>query len=178
MSDARDPQREATEVGRTLYGEVRRLAGQRLASDRAGRSLSATDFAHEILVRGLRHQALQAIPHAELQRRIGRIAREVLVDRARARARLKRGGGLQVEVLATDPTAPSGAAPVELVDLDDALRELEQLDPRQTEILEQRYFGGSTVAEVAVALGVSRSTVEKEERKARAWLEARLGDDA
>lgn len=161
-------------IGRTLYGEIRELAGQRLHGDAAARSISATDFAHEIVLRGLRHRALEGVPRLELLRRIGRLAREVLVDRARARAALKRGGAERVDELLFEPAAATGVAQVDLLDLDEVLTNLEQVSKREAEILELRYFAGCEVAEVAELLGVSKSTVEKDERRARAWLAARL----
>lgn len=164
-------------ISRTLYDEIRHVVGQRMRGDRAGRSISATDLAHDVLERGLRHHALEGVPRPELMRRVGRLSREVLVDRARSRNRIKRGGAEQVLQLAVDPTAVPGMRPLDVLSLNDALDQLGGLDERQARMIELRYFVGCTVDEVAEALEVSKSTVEKEERKARAWLELALADE-
>jgi RNA polymerase sigma factor (TIGR02999 family) len=163
-------------ISRSLYDEIRRLARSRIRNDRAGRSICATDLAHEVLERGLRHGALAGIPRDEVLRRISRLSRQVLVDRARARGRLRRGAGEEVVQLALDPAAVPGVEPLDLLALDEALSRLGALDRRQAHMIELRYFGGCSVDEVARVLAVSRSTVEKEERKARAWLELVLAE--
>jgi RNA polymerase sigma factor (TIGR02999 family) len=102
-----------------------------------------------------------------------RIMRRILVDQARARRAAKRGGGavdleLSEDLWVTDPHADA------LVDLDDALRRLEAIDPQQSHIVEQRYFGGMSLEETAEATGVSLATVKRELRFAHAWLATEL----
>jgi len=165
-------------ISRSLYDEIRRLAAGRIRREPAARSICATALAHEVLERALRSDALSGVPREELLRRISRLLREVLVDHARARGRLRRGGGARREQLAVDPTAVPGVAPLDLLSLDEALTRLGDLDERQARMIELRYFGGCSVDEVARTLQVSKSTVEKEERKARAFLELALADEA
>jgi RNA polymerase sigma factor (TIGR02999 family) len=100
--------------------------------------------------------------------------RNVLVDRARARRAAKRGGG-EVAVTLDDPLAGIPDRDLDrYADMDEALRRLESMDPRQSRILEQRYFGGLTLDETAEALGISLATVKRELRSARAWLATQL----
>ena len=103
-----------------------------------------------------------------------RVMRRLLVDQARARRAAKRGGG--AEALELDEAIWVSEAQADgLAELDDALRRLEALDPRQGQIVEQRYFGGLTLEETAEALAVSLATVKRELRFAHAWLAAELG---
>jgi RNA polymerase sigma factor (TIGR02999 family) len=95
--------------------------------------------------------------------------RRILVERARARGRIKRGGDRQRVDLA-DQAAASDDSPVDLVALDDALRRLEAFDKRKCEVVMLKYFAGLTNDEVAAALGVSSATVRNEWTFARAWL--------
>jgi RNA polymerase sigma factor (TIGR02999 family) len=100
--------------------------------------------------------------------------RRLLIDRARARRAARRGGGADVvewddQLVASDVQADA------LADLDEALTRLEALDPRQGQIIEQRYFGGLTLEETAEVTGVSLATVKRELRFAHAWLAAALG---
>ena len=98
--------------------------------------------------------------------------RQVLVDHARARKRLKRGGDRQQVTLVADLTPNPGRADegLDVLDLDDALARLAARDAEQARIVELRFFGGLEVAEVAELLGTSKSTVERSWRAARAWL--------
>jgi RNA polymerase sigma factor (TIGR02999 family) len=101
--------------------------------------------------------------------------RNVLVDHVRARVAEKRGGGAAVMELREE----SWIAAVDLDhvhDLDEALKRLEQLDERQARMIEQRYFGGMTLEEIAGAMNVSLATVKRELRSARAWLATELGE--
>jgi RNA polymerase sigma factor (TIGR02999 family) len=99
--------------------------------------------------------------------------RRLLIDRARARRAARRGGGAQL-VEWNDDLVASDAHADALTDLDEALTRLEALDPRQGQIVEQRYFGGLTLEETAEAIGVSLATVKRELRFAHAWLGAAL----
>jgi RNA polymerase sigma factor (TIGR02999 family) len=105
-----------------------------------------------------------------------RVMRRLLIDHARARRAARRGGGAAAAEL-TDALAISDSQADALTDLDDALQRLEQVDPRQSEILEQRFFGGLSLEETAEAVGVSLATVKRELRFARAWLAAELSSE-
>ena len=107
----------------------------------------------------------------------GSVMRSVLVDHARARAAVKRGSGLAALELKEDVWI-DGVDLDAVSDLDEALKKLEMLDPRQSQIVEQRYFGGLSLEETASALALSLATVKRELRTARAWLANELASQS
>ena len=103
------------------------------------------------------------------------VMRRVLVDHARRKGRVKRGGGLRrAEV---DVSLISARSAADVLAVHEAIQDLGKLDPRQARIVELRFFGGLSVAEVAEVLGLSRRTVEAEWTMIRAWLRRRLSDE-
>ena len=96
--------------------------------------------------------------------------RHILVDYARAKSSGKRGGGLR-KVALDEAVAEAASRPSQLIALDDALRELEKLDPRKSQIIGLRFFGGLSLEETAVAEGISTATVSREQWMAEAWLQ-------
>jgi len=101
--------------------------------------------------------------------------RQILIDFARSQAAEKRGNrSPHVSISSAGELPDSQADPIELIDLDQALNVLSQLDPRQAQIVELRYFGGLENAEIAAVLGISEPTVVRAWRVARAWLFDRL----
>jgi RNA polymerase sigma factor (TIGR02999 family) len=159
-----------------LYDHLRALAHQRRTSQAGERSLNTTDLVHEAYLK------LAATPNASLRdghhflALASRVMRNVLVDHARARYAAKRGGGAVMLELREDIWISS--VDVEAVtELDDALKKLEEMDARQSRIVEQRYFGGLSLTEIAGALDLSLSTVKRELRSARAWLAAELNGE-
>ena len=102
-----------------------------------------------------------------------RLMRQILVDHARARQRLKRGGDRQQISLAAVESAQEQAA--DLLALDEALETLTEVDPQRGRIVELRFFGGLTIEETAQVMGISTPTVERGWRAARAWLQTELG---
>jgi RNA polymerase sigma-70 factor, ECF subfamily len=153
-----------------VYEQLRALAGKYL---RSASAIAPTSIVHEAYLK-LR----QGSPQWEDREHFCAIAatamRQVLVDRARKRATARRGG--QWERVSLSFALDVHAEALDLEALDAALTQLSALDARQARIVELRYFGGLTVPEVARHLGVSASTVEKEWRRARAWLGATLQD--
>ncbi len=158
-----------------VYGQLRRLAHDRLRTQRPGHTLNTTALVHEAYVKladadqGLRQDRAHFLAAASLA------MRHVLVDHARARNAMKRGGEwVQVEL---EPgTLPLTEEYSEFVEeLDGALERLSELSPRKAKLLEQRYFGGLKLEECAEALGVSLTTVKKDLRLGRAWLSNQLG---
>jgi RNA polymerase sigma factor (TIGR02999 family) len=101
--------------------------------------------------------------------------RRILVDHARARKRLKRGGTRQRLELGSQ-VAQGGLSEIDLIELDDALDQLASIDPRQAKVVELRFFGGLSVEEAAETLGVSKRTVEGDWTMARAWLRRALSE--
>jgi RNA polymerase sigma factor (TIGR02999 family) len=155
-----------------IYGELRALADRYLRRERADHTLQATALAHEAYVRLVgQHATWENRAHffgvaAALMRRI-------LVDHARRKRAGKRGGP-QPRVPLDERIDIDDQRSVELIALDDALKSLAGLDPQHARIVELRFFTGLTFDEIAAVLGVSESTVKREWRLARAWLEREL----
>jgi len=159
-----------------LYDRLCDLAHQRRKSLADERSLNTTGLVHEAYLR------LAATPNAALRDRnhflalASRVMRNVLVDHARARHAAKRGGGVAEFELHEDVWISSVDIDA-VTQLDDALKKLEVMDARQSLIVEQRYFGGLSLAEIAGVLDLSLATVKRDLRSARAWLAAELNGE-
>ncbi len=160
-----------------LYERLRRLAHHRLMRERSDHTLNTTALVHEAYLE------LVDIDHADWKDRAhflataSRVMRHILVDYARQRNAQKRGGG-QVPVELDDDALRLSEEYAEAVeDLHDALTRLEAISPVQSRLLEQKYFGGLKLEECAEALGVSRSTVARELKLARAWLACELNPE-
>jgi RNA polymerase sigma factor (TIGR02999 family) len=153
------------------YAELKRLAERHLRRD--GRStLAATDVLHEACLR-LLGERVSVADRAHFFALASRIMRNVLVDYARSRQRLKRGAG-DAHVTITTGIADQRAPDVDVLALDEALSRLAELDPRKCQVLEMHYFGGLTYDEMAHATGTSPATVDRDLRFAKAWLEREL----
>ena len=152
-----------------VYQELRVLASQRLSQERPGQTLQATALVHEAYIRlvGMEDRTWRSRGHffaaaAEAMRRI-------LVERARRRRCLKRGGALRrIEIDGNDPAKED--PPEVLLSLDEALTKLAQEDPVKAELVKLRYFGGLTMPEAAKALDMSKATADRYWSYARAWL--------
>jgi RNA polymerase sigma factor (TIGR02999 family) len=170
-------QREALDqVFPLVYEELRRLAAGHMRGERAGHTLQATALVHEAFAR-LVGTEVAARSRAQFLALASRAMRNVLVDHARARQRVKRGGDAVVITLEECLVVSEEPDPA-LLDLDDALRELEAQDGRKARAVEMHFFGGLTHEEIAGLLEVSVSTVRGDLRLAKAWLAARLEDAA
>jgi RNA polymerase sigma factor (TIGR02999 family) len=156
-----------------VYDELRRRAAGQLRRDRKGHTLQPTALVHEAYVRLLGQQRGDWQSRTHFFALASQMMRRVLVDHARARAAAKRPGQavrvtLDGELASVDPRG------CDLLMLDQALSELARLDQRQGNIVELCYFGGLTEDEVAGAMSISRSTVARELRSAKAWLYRRM----
>ena len=158
-----------------VYDGLRQIAQQRLRSEPGEPSMNTTGLVHEAYLK------LADSPRVSLRDRhhflalASRVMRHVLVDQARARKAAKRRGGeplVQLDEAVWGPGVDLDA----VAELDAALKRLEAMDARQSQILEQRYFGGLSLEETAGAVGVSLATVKRELRSARAWLAVELGN--
>lgn len=159
-----------------VYERLRELAHRRLRHLPAGASLNTTELVHEAYVKLARAGDVNVRDRSHFLALASRVMRNVLVDQVRARRAVKRGGGLTPGELAS--ALPISDEKLDVVAaLDAALLRLEEWDPRQSRILEQRYFGGLSLEETAAALGVSLATVKRELRSARAWLSVQIRDD-
>jgi RNA polymerase sigma factor (TIGR02999 family) len=168
----------AEELLPLVYDELRRLARAHVAREAPGRTLQATELVHEAWLRVAGECEQSWNGRAHFFGAAARAMRRILVEQARRRARLKRGGERErVEI--DDPElvpAHADAPAVDVLAVEEALARLEHEDERKGRIVELRYFAGLSVEETAGALGVSVGTVEREWRFVRAWLREELGD--
>jgi RNA polymerase sigma-70 factor (ECF subfamily) len=155
-----------------VYDELRALAAGIFRSEAPDHTLQPTALVHEAWLRLSRSQRLEVRGRAEFHALAAGVMRHVLADHARRRRAEKRGGGRHRTTLVEVPDAAHGER-IDLVELNDVLEQLAAVDPRQLRIVEMRFFGGLEVEEVADALSLSKTTVEREWRAARAWLSAR-----
>ena len=152
-----------------VYTQLRQLAHARLREERADHTLNTTDLVHEAYVKLVDINQVQWHDRAHFLAMASRLMRRILVDYWRKKKDHKRGGEQQ-RVDFEEALLMPEARPETVLDLDDALKRLEQLSPRQSQAVECRYFGGMTSEETAEVLGISRATVERDLRAARAWL--------
>lgn len=159
-----------------LEGELRVLAGRAMAGENAAHTLQPTALVGEVWIKLFASDAAAFEGRGHFLAVAARAMRQILVDHARARHRVKRGGEWQrIGLDDVDMIPREGAAgTVDLVELDGVLDELRELSPRQADVVELRFFAGLEVAEVADALGTSERTVARDWRFARAWLLKRI----
>ena len=169
-------QKAASELLPLVYRDLHALASRRMASERPEHTLQATALVHEAYLRLVGTQQTTWKGKGQFCLAAAEAMRRILIEYARKRGRVKRGGdykrvSLDIEVLARE------AQPEEIMAVDEAIRRLEKKDPRLGEIVRLRFFVGLSVAETAAALGISDRTVRREWALARAWLSRELKDD-
>jgi RNA polymerase sigma factor (TIGR02999 family) len=152
-----------------LYDELHRLAEAYLRREDPGHTLQPTALVHEAYLRLIDQRRVDWRNRAQFLGVAAGIMRRILVDHARGRAAQKRGGGAEAVSLSL-VEAPSGRPEVELIALEQALEQLTALDPRKTQVVELKFFGGLSAREIAEVMGISDATVEREWTFARAWL--------
>jgi RNA polymerase sigma factor (TIGR02999 family) len=161
-----------------VYDELKRLAHRQMRGEPANLVLQTTGLVHEAYLRLVDASRVPWQNRAHFFGVAARLMRQVLVDEARSRLAVKRGGATPSLPL-QDVLDASPQRPAELVALDDALAALEKVDGRQAKVVELRYFGGLTVKETAEVLRVSTDTVTRDWNRARVWLLMELqGHDA
>jgi RNA polymerase sigma factor (TIGR02999 family) len=156
-----------------VYATLRRMAGRQMGAERVDHTLSPTALVHEAYLKLVDQHQLDWRDRAHFYAVAARIMRRVLIDHARRKLAGKRGGD-QVRVTFSDEVGGVVAGPESLLELDGALDRLEELSPRQRQVVELRFFGGMTHEEVAAVLGVSVPTVRRDWRLAQAWLQREL----
>ena len=158
----------------TLYDELRQLARARMSRLGPGQTLQPTALVHEVFERLSRSQNTSWDSKAHFFAAAARAMRNVLVDHARHRSTLKRGGDLvRVDLTLTLPDSRQTVTAAGLLTLHDALEALQKEFPRRAEVVLLHYFAGLTMHEIADMLQVSEVTVRRSLRFARAWLAAR-----
>ena len=162
-----------------IYDELRQLAGRYMRHERAGHTLQTTALANEAYLRLVEVKNVDWQDRRHFLAVSAQIMRRILVDAARTRASVKRGGEMERidHSTAVDfdrlPAAGSDRA-AELCALDDALNTLSQMDPRRAQVIELRFFGGLSVEQTAEVLSISPQSVMRDWKLARAWLAREL----
>lgn len=174
-----------------VYEELRRLAQQHLRRERPEHTLQRTALVNEAFLRLVNQKHVQWQSRAQFLGLASQLMRRILVDHARGQKAAKRGSGvkpLSLEETAAafaedagdegqrlgDALAVAADPAVDLVAIDEALTRFENVDPRQSKIVELRFFGGLTMEDIAPLLGISEATVKREWVLARAWLHREL----
>jgi RNA polymerase sigma factor (TIGR02999 family) len=151
-----------------VYDELRRLAGRYMRRESQGHTLQTSALINEAYLRLIDQKNVRWQNRAHFFGVAAQLMRRILVDHARSRLREKRGGGAQMVSLVEQPGVSKEIS--EVIALDIALNNLADMDPRKSQIVEMKFFGGLTTEEVAEVLKVTSRTVEREWRKAKAWL--------
>lgn len=158
-----------------VYGELHRLAGRNMARERDGHLLQPSALVNEAFVRLVASEPIEWANRAQFFAFSARLMRQILIDFARAQEAGKRGRRApHLQLSGIEEEIATETNPVVLLDLDAALVALEELDARQAQVVELRYFGGLENAEIASVLGISEPTVVRDWRVARAFLFDRL----
>ncbi len=159
-----------------VYQELRRIArGQRRAAGSPA-TLDTTALVHEVYLKLRLAPEAESIDRAHFLSIAARAMRQILVDHARSRSRLKRGGAYSITGLQHEIGAPGDV--VDLVALDEVLNHLTEVDPRAGQLVEWRVFGGLDIADIARLQNLTERTVFRDWRRARAFLVQQLGLDA
>jgi RNA polymerase sigma factor (TIGR02999 family) len=160
-----------------VYDELREVARRQLLRESRGHTLSSTALVHEVYLRLLQQRQLAAQDREHFYAIAGRTMRRILVDHARARLRLKRGGGEKPADPGQEPELLSAREVEEVLALDVALDRLGKESERAVQVIECRIFGGLTLEETAQALGLSVKSVQRTWSAAAAWLRKEIGGD-
>ena len=156
-----------------VYDELRRLAHGYMRRERSDHTLQATALVHEAYIQLVDWKNVSWQNRAHFFAAAAKMMRKILVDYAREKNALKRGGGLRTIAL-DDAVSFADRKQVDLIPLDDAISALAEFDPQQARIVEMRFFGGLSIEETAHTLGISESTVKRDWQIAKAWLFNRL----
>jgi RNA polymerase sigma factor (TIGR02999 family) len=170
LSQWRDGDRAALDrLMPLVYEELRTIAGRFLRRERPGHTLQSTALVHEAYVKLVDQNRSDWQSRAHFYGVAATIIRNILVDHARARNAMKRGGA-QPALSLDEALAVPNSQDLDLVAVDDALLNLSRLDPQQARIVELRFFAGLTIEETAEVLGISESTVKRDWIVAKTWI--------
>jgi RNA polymerase sigma factor (TIGR02999 family) len=160
-----------------VYDELKRLAHRYMRGERAGHTLQTTALVNEAYLRLAKWKDVHWQNRAQFFAVSAQMMRRILVDFARERQYLKRGGGA-LQVSLSEAAAFADGVETDLVALDEALTTLAKVDLRKAQMVEMRFFGGLSIAEVADVLKVSEETVNRDWRLAKVWLLRELSREA
>jgi RNA polymerase sigma-70 factor, ECF subfamily len=170
---AKGDEQAASKLMPLVYSELHRLATNYMRRERVSHTLQATALVNEAYLKLVEQRSIDWKGRAHFFGIAAQIMRRILIDHARAHMRDKRGGGaIAVPLDEALVFAPEQSS--ELMKLDEALKRLAELDPRQAKVVELRFFGGLTVQQVAEVLGISPKTVKRDWSMAKAWLHGEL----
>ena len=153
--------------------ELRQIARRQLRGERADHTLQTTALINEAYLKLVDQQNTRWQTRAHFFAICSRLMRRILIDHARRKRASKRWGGIR-RVTLNDPTDLPPQGDVDLIDLDQALNDLEAIEPRQAKLIEFRYFGGLTIEEAAEAAEVSPATAKRDLQAAKEWLQEAL----
>jgi RNA polymerase sigma-70 factor (ECF subfamily) len=170
---AEGDQEAAAKLVPLIYDELRRIAAFRLRHEHPHHTLQTTALVHEAYMKLAAQRKAKWQNRAQFFGVASQVMRRILVDYARRRQRIRRGGKQQ-RVSLDDVLLVSPDRTAELLAVDESLSKLQELDPRQGRIVELRYFGGLTIEEIAEVVGVTTKTVTRELNVAKAWLYGEL----
>ena len=157
-----------------VYSELRRLASNYLRRERAEHTLQPTALVNEAYLKLVDQRNARWQNRAHFFGIAAQLMRRILVDHARQRQAVKRGGVDQQRLSITSAEAVVKQPEIDLLALNEALDELAQMDPQQSRIVELKFFGGLSIEETAEVLSISHATVERDWKLARAWLRRQL----
>ena len=177
LARACDGDRLATEeLFPLVYGELRSLAASHLSNEASVHTLQPTALVHEAYLRLVGPGETSWENRRHFFGAAAKAIRRILIDHARAKRRMKRGGGARSEPLDDEHLCAPGPE-LDLLALDEALERLAGLDPEMANLVELRFFGGMSMEEISQATGASLSTVARDWRFARIWLHRELSED-
>ena len=153
-----------------IYEELRQLAYRHMKNQRADHTLSKTGLVHEAYIKMTDQSEINFSDKSHFLAIASRCMRQILIDHARKKHAQKRGGKNKDLTYIDELFSKQKQKTKELIDIDDALKELETLNERLVKIVEMRFFGEMTIEDTAEALNVSKSTVKRDWVKARGWL--------
>jgi RNA polymerase sigma-70 factor, ECF subfamily len=160
-----------------VYDELHRLARRYMSRERQGHTLQTTALINEAYVRLVDQRNVHWANRSHFFAISAQIMRRILIDHARRHAYAKRGGGAQ-QVSLDEAAIVTRTAGAELLRLDEALKSLAEMDPRRSQVVELRYFGGLNNEEIAGVLNISENTVTRDWNMARAWLHQQLSESS
>jgi len=169
--------RDLDTLMQAIYDDLRRLAMSHMQAERHDHTLQPTALVHEVYMKLIDQRSTDWKDRIHFFAVASRIIRRILVDHARERKAAKRGGGAERVPLDSVEVA-TGIPGVDVDDLDEAMRELAEINPRQAQVVEMRFFGGLTIEEIAELLSVGKRSVDRDWQGARAWLHFRLSGAA
>ena len=161
------------ELVELVYNDLRRLAQHYMQQERVGHTLQPTALVHETFLKLVDQQHVDWRSRSHFFAIGAQAMRRILVNHAKQKGRIKRGGG-RLQLSLDEALTISSESDEDVLALDDAIERLSAIDPQQARIVELRFFGGMSVEETAAAMGLSKRTVEREWTGVRAWLRREL----